>query len=75
MVGDFVMACRGMLVQQLLEKVVELVCGELWGSEEFGLKIGFKDGEVNSRECPGLNVHRMVQEEGETDLRHDEVVV
>ena len=75
MVGDFVMACRGMLVQQLLEKVVELVSGELWGSEEFGLKIGFKDGEVNSREFPGLNIHRRVWEAGETELRHNAVVV
>ena len=41
-------ADRGMLVQQLLEEVVELVGGELWGSEEFGLKIGFKDSEVDS---------------------------
>ena len=54
---------------------MELAGGELWGIEEFGVSISFKDGEVNSRECPGLNVHRMVQEEGETDLRHDEVVV
>ena len=30
-------------------KEVELVGGELWESEEFGLKIGFKDSEVDSR--------------------------
>ena len=47
--GDFVTAGRGMLVQQLLEKVVKLVSGELWESEEFGLKFGFKCGEVDSR--------------------------
>ena len=41
-------AGRGMLVKQVLEKEVELVGGELWGSEEFGLKIGFKDSEVDS---------------------------
>ena len=74
-VGDFVTAGRGMLVQQLLEKVVELVGGELWGSEEFGLKIGFKDSEVDSREFPGLNIHRRAREAGETELRHDAVVV
>ena len=68
-------AGRGMLVQQFLEKVVELVGGKLWGSEEFGLKIGFKDGEVNSREFPGLNIHRRVQEAGETELRLNAVVV
>ena len=28
--GDFVTAGRGMLVQQLFEKVLELVGGELW---------------------------------------------
>ena len=39
---------RGMLLQQLLEKVVDLVGGELWGSEEFDLTIGCKDGEVCS---------------------------
>ena len=61
-VGDFVTTGRGMLVQQLLEKVVELVGGELWGSEEFGPKIGFKDGEVDSRQFPGLNIHRRVRE-------------
>ena len=66
-------ADRGMLVQQLLEKVVELVGGELWGSEEFGLKIGFKDGEVDSREFPGLNIHWRAREAGETELRHDAV--
>ena len=48
-VGDFATAGRGMLVLQLLEKVVELVRGELWESEEFGLKFGFKCGEVDSR--------------------------
>ena len=32
-------ADRGMLVKQVLEKEVELVGGELWKSEEFGLKI------------------------------------
>ena len=53
---------RSMLVQQLLEKVVELVGGKLWGSEEFGLKIGFNDGEVDSRQFPGLNIHRRVRE-------------
>ena len=70
-VGDFVTAGRGMLVKQVLEKEVELVVGELWGSEEFGLKIGFKDGEVDSREFPGLNIHRRAREAGETELRHD----
>ncbi len=74
-VGDFVTAGRGMLVKQVLEKEVELVGGELWGSEEFGLKIGFKDSEVDSREFPGLNIHRRAREAGETDLRHDAVVV
>ena len=74
-VGDFVTAGRGMLVKLVLEKVVELVSGELWGSEEFGLKIGFKDGEVDSREFPGLNIHRRAREAGETELRHDAVVV
>ena len=74
-VGDFVTTGRGMLVQQLLEKMVELVGGELWGSEEFGLKIGFKDGDVDSREFPGLNIHRRAREAGETELRHDAVVV
>ncbi|WP_419626201.1 hypothetical protein [Thiolapillus sp.] len=74
-VGDFVTAGRGMLVKQVLEKEVELVGGELWGSEEFGLKIGFKDGEVDSREFPGLNIHRRAREAGETELRHDAVVV
>ena len=73
-VGDFVTAGRGMLVQQLLEKVVELVGGESWGSEEFGLKIGFKDGEIDSREFPGLNIHRRARGAGETELRHDAVV-
>ena len=68
-------AGRGMLVHQLLEKVVELVGGELWGSEDFGLTIGFKDGEVDSREFPGLNIHRRAREAGETELRHDAVVV
>ena len=63
------------LVKQVFEKEVELVGGELWGSEEFGLKIGFKDNEVNSREFPGLNIHRRVREAGETELRHDAVVV
>ncbi|WP_293726344.1 hypothetical protein, partial [Thiolapillus sp.] len=70
-VGDFVTAGRGMLVKQVLEKEVELVGGELWGSEEFGLKIGFKDSEVDSREFPGLNIHRRAREAGETELRHD----
>ena len=74
-VGDFVAAGRGMPVQQLLEKVVELVGGELWGSEEFGPKIGFKDGEVDSREFPGLNIHRRARGAGETELRHEAVVV
>ena len=74
-VGDFVMTGRGMLVQQLMEKMVELVGGELWGSEEFGLKISFKDHEVDSREFPGLNIHRRVQEAGETELRLNAVVV
>ncbi len=74
-VGDFVTAGRGMLVKQVLEKEVELVGGELWGSEEFGLKIGFKDSEVDSREFPGLNIHRRAREAGETELRHDAVVV
>ena len=54
---------------------MELVGRELWGSEEFGLKIGFKDGEVDSREFPGLNIHRRAREAGETELRHDAVVV
>ncbi len=54
---------------------MELVGGELWGSEEFGLKIGFKDSEVDSREFPGLNIHRRAREAGETELRHDAVVV
>ena len=44
-VGDFVTAGRGMLVKQVLEKEVELVSGELRGSKELGLKIGFKDSE------------------------------
>ena len=70
-VGNFVTTGSGMLVQQLLEKMVELVGEELWGSEEFGLKIGFKDGEVDSREFPGLNIHRRAREAGETELRHD----
>ena len=74
-VGDIVTADRGMLVQQLLEEVVELVGGELWGSEEFGQKIGFKDSEVDSREFPGLDAHREAQEAGEMELRHDAVVV
>ena len=74
-VGDFVTAGRGMLVQQLLEKMVKLVGGELWGSEELGLKIGFKNGEVDSREFPGLNIHRRALEAGETEVRHDAVVV
>ena len=74
-VGDFVTAGRGMLVKQVLEKEVELFGGELWGSEEFGLKIGFKDSEVDSREFPGLNIHRRAREAGETELRHDAVVV
>ncbi|WP_419584544.1 hypothetical protein [Thiolapillus sp.] len=74
-VGDFVTAGRGMLVKQVLEKEVELIGGELWGSEEFGLKIGFKDSEVDSREFPGLNIHRRAREAGETELRHDAVVV
>ncbi|WP_419622185.1 hypothetical protein [Thiolapillus sp.] len=74
-VGDFVTAGRGMLVKQVLEKEVELVGGELWGSEEFGLKIGFKDSEVDSREFPGLNIHRRAREAGETELRHDAAVV
>ncbi|WP_419610063.1 hypothetical protein [Thiolapillus sp.] len=74
-VGDFVTAGRGMLVKQVLEKEVELVGGELWESEEFGLKIGFKDSEVDSREFPGLNIHRRAREAGETELRHDAVVV
>ena len=34
-----------MLVKQVLEKEVELVSGELRGSKELGLKIGFKDSE------------------------------
>ena len=68
-------AGRGMLVWQLLEKVLELVGGELWGSEEFGPKIGFKDGEVDSREFPGFNIYRRAWEAGETELRHDAVVV
>ena len=42
-------AGRGMLAKQVLGKEVELVGGEMWGSEEFGLKIGFKDSEVDSR--------------------------
>ena len=54
---------------------MELVGGELWGSEGCGLKIGFKDGEVDSREFPGLNVHRRAREGGEAGLRHDAVVV
>ena len=74
-VGDFMTTGRGMLVQQLLEKVVELVGGELWGSEEFGPKIGFKDGEVDSREFPGLNIHRRARGAGETELRHEAAVV
>ncbi len=74
-VGDFVTAGRGMLVKQVLEKEVELVGGELWGSEEFGLKIGFKDSEVDSREFPGLNIHRRARESGKRELRHDAVVV
>ena len=74
-VGDFVTAGRGMLVKQVLEKEVELVGEELWGSEEFGLKIGFKDSEVDSREFPGLNIHRRAREAGETELRHNAVVV
>ena len=74
-VGDFVTAGRGMLVKLVLEKVVELVSGEFWESEEFGLKIGFEDSEVDSREFPGLNIHRRVREAGETELRHDAVVV
>ena len=74
-VGDFVTAGRGMLVKQVLEKEVELVGEELWGSEEFGLKTGFKDSEVDSREFPGLNIHRRVREAGEMELRHDAVVV
>ena len=74
-VGDFVTAGRGMLVKQVLEKEVELVGGELWGSNEFGLKIGFKDSEVDSREFPGLNIHRRAREAGETELRHNAVVV
>ena len=74
-VGDFVTAGRGMLVKQILEKEVELVGGELWGSEEFGLKIGFKDSEVDSREFLGLNIHRRAREAEETELRHDAVVV
>ena len=40
-------AGRGMLVKQVLEREVKLVGGELWGSDEFGLKIGFKDSEVD----------------------------
>ena len=64
-----------MLVQQLLEEVVELVGGELWGSDEFGQKIGFKDSEVDSREFPGLDAHREAREAGEMELRHDAVVV
>ena len=68
-------AGRGMLVKLVLEKVVELVGGELWGSEEYGPKVGFKDGEVDSREFPGLNIHRRVREAGEMELRHDAVVV
>ena len=74
-VGDFATAGRGMLVKQVLEKEVELVGGALFGSEEFGLKIGFKDSEVDSREFPGLNIHRRAREAGETELRHDAVVV
>ena len=74
-VGDFVTAGRGMLVKQVLEKEVELIGGELWGSKEFGLKIGFQDSEVDSREFPGLNIHRRAREAGETELRHDAVVV
>ena len=66
---------RDMLVQKLSELVVELVGGELWGSEEFGLKIGFKGGEVDSREFPGLNIHRRARDGGETELRHDAVTV
>ena len=73
--GDFVTAGRGMLVKQVLEKEVELIGGELWGSKEFGLKIGFQDSEVDSREFPGLNIHRRAREAGETELRHDAVVV
>ena len=73
--GDFVTAGRGMLVKQVSEKEVELVGGALFGSEEFGLKIGFKDSEVDSREFPGLNIHRRAREAGETELRHDAVVV
>ena len=69
------MAGRGMLVKQVLEKEVSLVGGELWGSEEFGLKIDSKDGDVDSREFPGLNVHRRAREGGEAGLRHDAVVV
>ena len=64
-----------MLVKQVLEKEVELVSGEFWESEEFGLKIGFEDSEVDSREFPGLNIHRRVREAGEMELRHDAVVV
>ena len=63
------------LVKQVFEKEVELVGGELWGSEEYGPKIGFKDGEVDGREFPGLNIHRRAREAGETELRHDAVVV
>ena len=66
---------RGMLIHLFLEKVMELVGGELWGSEEFGLKIGFKGGEVDSREFPGLNIHRRARDGGETELRHDAVTV
>ena len=72
---ETVTAGRGMLVKQVLEKEVELVGGELWGSEEFSLKIGFKNGEVDSRKFPGLNIHRRALEAGETELRHDAVVV
>ena len=74
-VGDFVTAGRGMLVKQFLEKEVELVGGELCGSEEFVLQIVFKDSEVDSREFLGLNIHRRAREAEETELRHDAVVV
>ena len=66
---------RGMLVQQLFEKVVELVGAGLWRSEESGPKIGFKGGGVDRREFPGLEVHRRAREAGETELRHDAVAV
>ena len=64
-----------MLAHLFLEKLVKLVRGELCGSEEFGLKIGLKGGEVDSRKFPGLNIHRRARDGGETELRHDAVTV